>query len=105
VKITNPDLGLKPGLSGFVRIHRTAKDVPAVPSVAIINPSGDQASVFVVDNSGHANLRKVGLGIVVNAMTEIISGLTEGEKVVTVGQLYLKENDKVHSTSRSNIEK
>jgi membrane fusion protein, multidrug efflux system len=105
VEINNPDFRLKPGLSGFARIHRTAKNVPAVPSVAIINPLGDQASVFAVDNSGHAHLRKVGVGIVVNAMTEITDGLKEGEKVVTVGQLYLKENDKVHSTSRSSIGK
>jgi len=61
--------------------------------------------VFVVDDSGHANLRKVGLGIVVNAMTEVTGGLKEGEKVVTVGQLYLQENDKVHSTAKSNIAK
>jgi RND family efflux transporter MFP subunit len=101
IQINNPGLRLKPGLSGFAHIHRTAKDVPAVPSVAILNPSGDQASVFVVDGSGRATLRKVSLGIVVNAMTEVTSGLNEGEKVVTVGQLYLKENDKVHSTSKS----
>jgi len=43
------------------------------------------------------------LGVVVNAMTEVTGGLKEGEKVVTVGQLYLKENDKTHSTSKSNI--
>ena len=101
IQINNRDYRLKPGLSGFAHIHRTAKDVTAVPSVAIVNPSGDQASVFVVDRSGRAVLRKVSLGIVVNAMTEVTSGLNEGEKVVTVGQLYLKENDKVHSTSKS----
>jgi RND family efflux transporter MFP subunit len=103
IEVNNPNFRLKPGLSGFARIHRTVKDVPAVPSVAIINPSGDQASVFVVDNSGHANVRKVRLGAVVNAMTEVTAGLKEGEKVVTVGQLYLQENDKVHSSSKSNI--
>src|SRR5216683_2075974 len=105
VEINNPDFRLKPGLSGFARIHRTAKDVLAVPSVATLNPSGDQASVFVIDDSGHANLRKVRLGIVANAMTEITGGLKEGEKVVTVGQLYLEENDKIHSTSKSNVGK
>ena len=70
-----------------------------------MNPSGDRASVFVVDSRGRANLRKVGLGIVANAITEVTAGLNEEEKVVTVGQLYLKENDKVHSTSKSNIGK
>ena len=105
IEINNPDFRLKPGLSGFARIHRTAKDVLAVPSVAVINPSGDQASVFVVNGNGRAELRKVRLGVVVNAMTEVTGGLKEGEKVVTVGQLYLNENDKTHSTSKSNIGK
>ncbi len=101
VKIENPDFRLKPGLSGFARIRRTAKDVLAVPSIAIMNPSGEQDSVFVVDGTNRASLRKVHPGIVVDAMTEITNGLKEGEKVVTVGQFYLKENDKVHTTSRS----
>jgi RND family efflux transporter MFP subunit len=101
IEIKNPGYRLKPGLSGFAHIRRTAKDVTAVPSIAIMNPSGDQASVFVVDRSGRATPRKVNLGIVANAMTEVTSGLNEGEKVVTVGQLYLKENDKVQSTSKS----
>jgi RND family efflux transporter MFP subunit len=105
IQIKNPGYRLKPGLSGFAHIQRTAKDVIAVPSVAIMNPSGDQASVFVVDRSGRATPRKISLGIVVNAMTEVTSGLNEGEKVVTVGQLYLKENDKVQSTSKSNFGK
>lgn len=105
VEVQNSDLRLKPGLSGFVRIRRSVKNALAIPSIAVMNPSGEQASVFVVNDSGHANLRKVRPGIVVNAMTEIASGLQEGEKVVTVGQLYLKENDKVHSSSRSNARK
>ncbi len=101
-EIANQDLRLKPGLSGFVRIRRSLKNVIAVPSIAIMNPSGEQTSVFVVNDSGHAQQRKVRTGAVVNAMTEITSGLQAGEKVVTVGQLYLKENDKVHTTERSN---
>jgi RND family efflux transporter MFP subunit len=105
LEIKNPDLRLKPGLSGFVRIRRSLKDVLAVPSVAVINPSGEQAFVFVVNDSGRANEVKVKTGSVVNAKTEITSGLKEGEKVVTVGQLYLKENDKVHTSSLSNPQK
>jgi RND family efflux transporter MFP subunit len=101
IKIENPDFRLKPGLSGFARIRRTAKDVLAVPSISILNPSGEQASVFVVDGTNHAKMRKVRPGIVVDAMTEITDGLKEGDKVVTVGQFYLKDNDKVHTTFRS----
>jgi RND family efflux transporter MFP subunit len=101
LEIKNDDFRLKPGLSGFARIRRSAKDVLAVPSVAILNPSGEQASVFVVDTNGHANLRKIRPGVVVDAMTEVRDGLKEGEKVVTVGQLYLNNNDKVRTTDKS----
>jgi membrane fusion protein (multidrug efflux system) len=101
VEIKNDDFRLKPGLSGFARIRRSAKDVLAVPSIAILNPSGEQASVFVVDDSGHATMRKIRPGIVVDAMTEVTDGLKEGDKVVTVGQLYLNNNDKVRTTERS----
>ena len=101
IEIKNSDFRLKPGLSGFARIRRSAKDVLAVPSIAIVNASGEQASVFVVDNGGHATLRKVRPGVIVDAMTEIRDGLKEGEKVVTVGQLYLNNNDKVRTTDKS----
>ena len=101
IQIKNDDLRLKPGLSGFARIQRSAKDVLAVPSIAIINPTGDQASVFVVDSSGHAVERTIRPGIVVDAMTQVRDGVQQGEKVVTVGQLYLKNNDKVRTTEKS----
>jgi membrane fusion protein, multidrug efflux system len=101
VEIKNDDFRLKPGLSGFGRIRRSAKDVLAVPSIAIMNPSGEQASLFVVDADKHATLRKIRPGIVVDAMTEVRDGLKEGEKVVTVGQLYLNNNDKVRTTDKS----
>ena len=101
VEIKNEDFRLKPGLSGFARIRRSAKDVLAVPSIAIMNPSGEQASVFVVNSDSHATLRKIRPGIVVDAMTAVQEGLKEGEKVVTVGQLYLNNNDKVRTTEKS----
>jgi membrane fusion protein (multidrug efflux system) len=101
IEIKNTDLRLKPGLSGFARIHRSAKDVLAIPSIAIMNPSGEQASVFMVDSSGHAIERQIRPGIVVDAMTEVRDGLKQGEKIVTVGQLYLNNNDKVRTTDKS----
>jgi RND family efflux transporter MFP subunit len=101
VEIKNEDFRLKPGLSGFARIRRSAKDVIAIPSIAVMNPSGEQASVFVVDANGRANIRKIRPGAVVDAMTEVRDGLKEGEKVVTAGQLYLNNNDKVRTSDKS----
>jgi multidrug efflux system membrane fusion protein len=94
VKVANPDLKLKPGVSGFIRVHM-AKKALAVPNSAIVNPVGENASVFVVGESGHAALRPVRIGMVAQGWTEIVSGVSEKEKIVTVGLLYLKDNDSV----------
>ena len=104
VEIANQDFRLKPGLSGFARIRRLAKNVLAIPSIAIMNPSGESASVFVVGSNNQAVLTKIRPGIVVDAMTEVRDGLKQGQKIVSVGQLYLKNNDKVRTTDKS-IEK
>src|SRR5437867_12734445 len=65
-EINNSGFRIKPGLSGFARFHCTAKDVPVVPSVVVMNPSGDQASVFVVNDAGRAELRTVRLWVAMN---------------------------------------
>jgi membrane fusion protein, multidrug efflux system len=95
IKIANPELRLKPGLTGFSKIFRK-KSALAVPSVSLMNPVGDRSTVFVIDKEGRARLREVQPGMVGKGLTEILHGLQEGETVVTVGQLHLRENDKVN---------
>jgi membrane fusion protein, multidrug efflux system len=94
-EVANPDLKLKPGLTAFTRIKK-AHQTLAVPSVALINPTGVQeSSVFVLENGSTARLRKVKVGVVAEGMTEILNGLAEGEQVVVVGQFSLRDNDQV----------
>lgn len=94
IRLNNPDLKLKPGMTGFARIENK-RSVLAVPSVAMINPVQDRTVVFVVDKTLSADLRRVRTGLVAGGMTEILNGLQSGDQVVTVGQLYLKDKDKV----------
>jgi RND family efflux transporter MFP subunit len=94
-EVANPDLKLKPGLTAFTRIKKEHQTL-AVPSVALINPTGVQeSSVFVLENGSTARLRRVKVGVVAEGMTEILTGLTEGEQVVVVGQYSLRDNDQV----------
>ncbi|HXH13119.1 MAG TPA: efflux RND transporter periplasmic adaptor subunit [Alphaproteobacteria bacterium] len=94
-KVANPKLKLKPGLTAFTRIQRE-HEVLAVPSVSLINPTGVQEStVFVLEDGATARLRRVKVGVVAEGMTEILHGLTEGESVVVVGQLALRDGDQV----------
>ena len=94
ITIKNPDLKLKPGISGFARI-KVKKVALAVLSTAVMNPVGENASVFVVDSDSRAVLVPVRIGLVAGNQTEIVSGLREGQPVITVGSLYLKNHDKV----------
>jgi membrane fusion protein (multidrug efflux system) len=94
IRINNRDLRLRPGVTGYARLER-GHSALAVPSVAILNPVGETATVFVVDGNNRAHIREIRPGIMADGMTEILDGLQEGEKVVTVGQLELHEGDRV----------
>jgi len=95
IQLANPDLKLKKGVTGYARLEST-KMALSVPSTAIMNPVGDRAAVFVVGKDHRAHLRQVLTGVSVGGMTEILSGVQEGEQVVTVGQYNLHDNDAVN---------
>jgi HlyD family secretion protein len=95
VKLANRDGKLTPGLTGFVRIKKPHETL-TVPSIALISPTGPQEStIFVVDNGAFAKIRRVKVGVVAEGMTQIIGGLAEGEQVVVVGQMALRDGDQV----------
>jgi RND family efflux transporter MFP subunit len=93
VSLANSDLRLKPGLTTFVRLESMHSDVVTVPSVSLLNVTGlQESSLFVVDND-HAHLRRVKIGVMGEGQTTITDGVKEGERVVTVGQLNLRDGD------------
>jgi RND family efflux transporter MFP subunit len=98
VTVHNPDLKLKPGLTGFMRV-RIEKTALAVPTVAVINPFGENASVFEIDSKGRAVLTPVRVGLEAGGMIEIVSGLKEGSLVATAGTVDLVDNDRVRVVS------
>jgi RND family efflux transporter MFP subunit len=101
ITIPNKDLQLKPGISGFARI-RLQKTALAVPSTAVMNIVGENPSVFTVDDKSEAVLAPVRLGLSAGGMTEILEGVSEGDTVVTVGNLYLKSGDKLNVSLTNN---
>jgi membrane fusion protein (multidrug efflux system) len=104
LRLDNPKLRFRPGLTGFGRIRRSISAL-TVPNTAIINPVGDRMTLFVVDGTGTARLRSVRTGINSDGMTQILEGLTEGERVVTVGQLYLRDKDRVQTNGTRDQDK
>jgi RND family efflux transporter MFP subunit len=100
VKIPNSSLKLKPGLSSFVRLHVDNKAL-MVPNISLINPAGENTSVaFVADNNDTVKATRVKTGSSNHTMTEIVDGLAKGDKVVVVGQYYLKDGDTVRNVEK-----
>jgi membrane fusion protein, copper/silver efflux system len=86
----NPGFFLKPGM--FATVELIAQLKPAallVPDSAVLR-SGEKNTVFVALDEGHFEPREIVLGArAENNAYEVISGLTEGERVVTSGQFML----------------
>lgn len=86
---------LKPGLFGRAEIlYDLHKAVPVIPRSAVITE--DQLShVFVIDDSGSASRRTIQLGFEDKGLIEVVSGLAQGEVVVTAGKGSLSEGTRV----------
>jgi HlyD family secretion protein len=96
VQAPNPDEKLKPG--GTVRVAikaETLQDVTLVSSSAILNSDEGGQIVIVVTPDNIAHQHKVSIGVRQGINVEIVSGVNEGDKVVTVGGLGLDDGAKV----------
>jgi RND family efflux transporter MFP subunit len=86
----NPGYFLKPGMFATVRL--TAELEPSallVPDMAILR-SGEKTTVFVALDGGRFEPRAVTLGpLGENDTYQVLSGLKEGERIVTSGQFML----------------
>src|SRR6516225_10109749 len=87
--VENPDGELKPGMfASFSIITGEATTAPAVPQRAVVY-EGDTARVWVAGQDGTIAARSVRVGQIADGMVEILAGLSEGEKVVTSGALFI----------------
>ena len=91
--------GLLSGMFADVTFHTdTSANTVVVPTEAILT-NGNVQYVFVVENGDTARYVEVTTGLTGNGVTEITSGLTAGEQLVTVGQSYLSDGDAVRVVS------
>jgi RND family efflux transporter MFP subunit len=97
MEFENPGYFLKPGM--FVSVHLTAEVEPSVllvPDSAVLR-SGAKNTVFVALDGGRFDARTVVLGAEAeDAMYQVISGLNEGERVVTSGQFMLDSESQLN---------
>jgi HlyD family secretion protein len=98
VRIDDPGDGLRPGM--FARVSFPVEkrvDVLVVPNSAVVTETGVDYvyTVVGVDGVRRVQKRSVRTGIADEAATEITSGLDQGTLVVTEGQSFLTDGEKV----------
>lgn len=86
--------GMFADVTFFTDVSRNAI---VVPTEAILTSGGSQYAFIVED--GAARYVEVSTGLTGNGVTEVTSGLSEGQQLVTVGQAYLHEGDLVRVVS------
>ncbi|HIQ47015.1 MAG TPA: efflux RND transporter periplasmic adaptor subunit [Sulfurovum sp.] len=95
----NDDLRLRPDMFAEVKIHaQNQKDALIIPSEAVIR-SGNDTQVFIVKGAGKYEPRMVELGIESEGKVSILSGLKEGEEVVTSAQFLIDSESKLREAT------
>ena len=90
--------GLMSGMFADVTFHMdVSENTIVIPTEAILT-DGSTQYVFVVENDT-AKYVEVQTGLTGSGVTEVVSGLAEGQQLVTVGQAYLNEGDPVRIVS------
>jgi len=94
IEMRGTEQRIKPGMFGRMSIiFDTHENVLQVPRSAIIERA-DESSVFVVED-GVGIRKQIETGFSSSGMVEVTSGLTDGEQVIIVGHVGLKNEAKV----------
>jgi RND family efflux transporter MFP subunit len=95
IEIANSsDNNLKAGMYGTANFSSKQKQqLMVIPRNAFVG-SVSSNQVFVIED-GKAKIRKVTAGRILGEQVEIVSGLTDGEKVITTGQVNLQDGSAV----------
>ncbi len=87
--IPNPDLRLRPGMLMTVEVRQRPRRALVVPELAVVG-EGSGAYVWKVSDSNEADRQEVTTGTRREGQIEILSGLSEGDRIVTEGTVKLR---------------
>ena len=96
VIVPNKDNVLRPGMYARVTVQFGVNNSVVVPDTAIVKQTGSgERFVYILNADGTVTYQNVKLGRRIDSMYEILSGIEDGAKVVTEGQVRLKDGVKV----------
>ncbi len=96
VRIENPKGQLRPGTAVHVTVAgRTVSKAVVVPTESIVVAASGKSTVMLIGADGVAHQTTVEIGIADSGQTQILSGLTTGQQVVTAGAASLDDGTHV----------
>ena len=94
--MTNNGNVLRPGMFARVTVTFGTNNSVVIPDVAVVKQQGSgERFVYVLNADGTVSYTKVILGRRMGAEYEVLEGLEDGVKIVTGGQIRLKDGVKV----------
>lgn len=90
VTVPNPKKLLKPEMFASVRVYAEPEPEAVMVPVAAVQRSGASSYVFVQLDGGRFEKRPVVLGPETDEVVAVLSGLREGEQIVTAGTFVLR---------------
>ena len=97
VVVKNPYKTLRPGMFARVTVNFGSNNNVVIPDVAVVKQQGSgERFVYVLNEDGTVTYQKVTLGRRMGTEYEVLEGLSDGAKVVTGGQIRLKDGIKVN---------
>jgi RND family efflux transporter MFP subunit len=96
VELPNPRLVLRPGMYAHVELAKVQRAALVAPSEAVVD-TGEHVYAFVAQGDGTFEPRVVRTGLRVGDEVEVLSGLREGERVVTSAGFLIDSESRIRA--------
>jgi multidrug efflux pump subunit AcrA (membrane-fusion protein) len=101
VKIANPKAEFKAGTPVHLTIQgRTVRQALAVPTAAVLTDQSGKQTVMVIDAQSKARVTTIKTGISADELTQVMSGLQAGQRVVFSGAFGLDDGTTVQVVAK-----
>jgi Cu(I)/Ag(I) efflux system membrane fusion protein len=97
IVFANPDGKLKPGLFGTVEVSLPSSEGLTIPTEAVID-TGEHRYVFVEVKPSRYEPRAVEVGARSGDRVQVLSGLTEGERVAASGNFFIDSESRLRAS-------
>ena len=100
ISVANANAQLKPGMFATVSLRTGGREALVVPTAAVVR-TGERAVVFFYMGGGELMPHEVRTGAASDDVTEILAGLSSGDRVVTSAQFLIDSETNLGEVMRS----